>query len=145
MPDLNHCGRVLAVALGLWFLSWQGSAAACLKYEPASATLSGTIATRTAFGPPNYGEDPKHDSREHYLVLALDKPICVDADPNSNLNYESAADVAAVQLVYFEKYPFHKAWLNKHVTVTGTLFAAETGHHHTPVLIQVTATKPVPK
>jgi hypothetical protein len=142
MLDLNHRGRAVAVVLALLLLSWQRAGAACLKYEPASVTLSGTIATRTAFGPPNYGEDPKHDSRERYLVLALDTPICVDADPKSNLNYESAADVAAVQMVYFEKYPFRKGWLNKHVTVTGTLFAAETGHHHTPVLIQVTETHP---
>jgi hypothetical protein len=144
MPYINQCGRITAIAICLSFLLWQSTAAACLKYEPASVTLGGTIATRTAFGPPNYGGDPKHDSREHYLVLVLEKPICVDADPKSNLNYESATGVTAVQLIYFDKYPFLKEWLNKHVAVTGTLIAAETGHHHTPVLIQVTETRPVP-
>jgi hypothetical protein len=29
------------------------------------------------------------------------------------------------------------AYLRRHVTVRGTLFHANTGHHHTPVLIQV--------
>jgi len=37
----------------------------------------------------------------------------------------------------FHEPPYGKQWNGKRVTVTGELFPAETGHHYTPVLIDV--------
>jgi hypothetical protein len=105
--------------------------AACLQYEPAKVTLVGVVRTRVDFGPPNYGENPKTDSKEKHLYLHLDKAVCVDADGDR----EAAKNVKLMEMVYFVKLPFRHEWLDKHVSVTGTLFGWQTAHHHTPVLI----------
>lgn len=112
-----------------------------LSYEPAVVTLTGTISTREAFGPPGYGEDPAHDRKENYLLLTLDSPISVAGDPKSDANSKSESDVNAVQMIYSGSHAFQKQWLDKHVSVTGTLIHGLTGHHRTPVLIQVTDTR----
>jgi hypothetical protein len=119
----------------------------CLSYEPAKVQLSGKVSKKEAFGPPGYGEDPAHDSRENYLVLALPAPICVNGDPKSPINSESETDVREVQLVYPPGRSLQQAWLDRNISVSGTLFHATTGHHRTKVLIQVTQTRlqPAPK
>src|SRR5258705_13599459 len=43
-----------------------------LRYELDKVTLVGTIVSRTFYGPPNYGEDPKIDSKERQYILLLD-------------------------------------------------------------------------
>ena len=114
----------------------QPACAECLKYEPAPVTLNGVIRIRVDFGPPNYGEDPKTDSREPHLYLHLDKAVCVDADGDQ----DAANNVKLMEMVYFVKLPFRHEWLGKHVSITGTLFGWQTAHHHTPVLITPTET-----
>lgn len=110
-------------------------ATSCFKYEPALVTVSGTISIKQDFGPPNFGEDPAHDSKEDHLYIALDRPLCVEGDQNPrSLNQDGEADIRSMEMVYYD-YPFQKGWLGKHVSVTGTLFEAITAHHHTPVLI----------
>jgi hypothetical protein len=37
----------------------------------------------------------------------------------------------------FHKAPYGKPWNGKRVAVTGKLFPAETGHHYTPILMDV--------
>jgi len=95
---------------------------------------------RIDFGPPGYGEDPKRDSKETHLYLHLDSEACVDADPASDINSEAVDKTKLMQMVYFVGQPFNRAWLDKHVSVTGTLFHAITGHHWTPTLITPTET-----
>ena len=107
----------------------------CFKYEPALVTISGTISVREDYGPPNYGEDPAHDSRESHLYIALDNPLCVDAGDESGPNAEAESNVKSMEMVYFK--PFQNRWLGRQVLVEGTLFHAFSGHHHTPVLIRV--------
>ena len=48
-----------------------------LHYEPEKVTLTGRIVSRTFYGPPNYGENPKTDSREAQYILLLVTPIDV--------------------------------------------------------------------
>jgi hypothetical protein len=50
--------------------------------------------------------------------------------------------VAEVQVVNTKQLPL-KTWLQKRVTVRGTLFSAITGHHHTEVLINAETVSPV--
>jgi hypothetical protein len=144
IPRIVHNCRptVISFVFSILGLATVGLWADCLKYQPVTVALAGTISVRDAFGPPGYGEDPKHDKKEKYLLLTLDAPICVEGNPKDDANSQSESNVTAVQMLYLDKHPFHKKWLNKHVSVTGTLFHAITGHHRTPVLIEVTQTRP---
>ena len=127
-------------ALAVFVLTATPALSACLKFEPAKVTLTGVIHKRVDFGPPGYGENPKHDSKETHLYLHLDKDACVDADPTDDINDEAVDKTSLVQMVYFVGQPFNRAWLDKRVSVTGTLFHAHTGHHLTPALITPTET-----
>jgi len=144
MPNKRKKGRLTwsLVIVGTALLASEADASPCLKYEPVLVTVSGTIAVKQAYGPPGYGEDPKHDTKEKYLLLILTAPLCVDADPGDPLNSEAANNVKAIQMFYMPEHPFNKAWLGQPVTVTGTLFRAQTGHHRTDVLIEVNETRP---
>jgi len=117
-----------------------GASAGCLEYGPVKVTLSGTISAREDFGPPGYGEDPKHDSRERHLYLNLDNPVCVSARAGDDLD-AAESGVDKMEMVYFSPLPFQHVWLGKHVSVTGTLFHGFSGHHWTRVLITPTETK----
>lgn len=106
----------------------------CLAYEPSVVSLTGTVRRVPAFGPPNYGESPKTDSREDYAALHLDTPICTRAPPGNVMN-GSQDGLRDLQLVFTDGAP--AALVGAKVTVTGTLFSAQTGHHHTKVLLTV--------
>ena len=105
-----------------------------MKYGPA-VVVTGRIVAKTEYGPPNYGEDPAHDSRETRLYIRLDAPICVDASRDG----WAATDVRLMQLIYC--CTFHKDWIGKRASLNGRLTPWETGHHYTPVLIEVSKTK----
>jgi Domain of unknown function (DUF4431) len=96
--------------------------------------LAGVIALKSYFGPPNYGEDPKTDSIETQAVLKLSSPLCVQADPQDHSPAES--DQTMVTLVPLGKMDLG-TYAGSVVVVIGTLFHANTGHHHTPVLLQI--------
>lgn len=113
-------------------------AGGCLSYEPAVVTLTGKITEHVAYGPPNYGEDPKHDAKERYIQIDLDHPICVTGT-DFNHREDPEMNVQHLELVYYP-YPFKKRWLRKHVSIAGTLFHGFTGHHHTQVLATVSET-----
>jgi len=113
-------------------LSW--AAVPCLHYSGSSVTLTGKVKLQTFFGPPNYGENPDTDSRETQAILLLAKPICVEANPT---DYEEAEqNQLEVTLVPLNKENL-KNYEGKPIAVQGTLYHAHTGHHHTPVLIEI--------
>lgn len=112
----------------------------CLHYEPAVVELRGTIVLRTFFGPPNYGEDPEIDSRETQGLLELDRPICVARDPTNDANSEDERDQRIITLVPAPGMNFGN-YAKLHVTIRGTLFHAQTGHHHTRVLMTVNSVR----
>lgn len=110
--------------------------AAGYQYEPAVSTIHGTLSSRVYWGPPGYGEDTTVDERENVYLLLLDKGINIQA-PQKDLSggYNAAINnVMQLQLVNQQSLD---AYLGKNVTVTGTLFGAQTGHHHTDVLLDV--------
>ena len=117
-------------------------AASCLHYGGSLVTLSGTVKLQTFFGPPNYGENPDTDSRETQAILLLTKPICVEA--NSAEDEEAEQNQLEVTLVPFKKQNL-KNYEGKKIVVQGTLYHAHTGHHHTPVLIEIKRIKNVSK
>ena len=111
-----------------------------IKIGSNKVHLVGMVSVEPAFGPPNFGEDPKHDSREDFLAISLSKPICVKAlDNDKNEADEDEDDVKLLQLVYLsnDKYRKAQSLIGKEVSVVGSLMHRETGHHHTEVLIIV--------
>ena len=108
-----------------------------LRYETANVTLTGRLVYRTFYGPPNYGETPKTDSRETQAILLLDSPIDVIGTPNDEIN-ETERGVKAITLVSDRSL---RSFVGKRVTVQGKLFHAHTGHHHTKVLMSVSSVK----
>jgi hypothetical protein len=115
----------------------------CLKYEPEVVDLQGTVKRVVFPGPPNYENIKNGDEAEPYWVLYLPKEICVQGDPKDEFNSETEKNVTSLQLMDVD-YRQDRSLLGKSVVVQGTLMHSFTGHHHTPVLIQVKSVEKAP-
>ena len=105
-------------------------------------TISGKISRETFFGAPGYGENPETDAKEERYLLVPDQPINVIGEPDpEDDSKESKYNVSKIQLIYDEKTIDIGKYLGSKVELTGTFFGAHTGHHHTPVLMDVTNLK----
>lgn len=115
----------------------------CLSYEPATVTLNGKITRKTFAGPPNYESIKRGDAPETYWILRLARPVCVNADESTPGGEETEKNVSDIQLVFSDEgqYARRKGLLGKRVVVSGKLFHAITGHHHTKVLLTVAEIK----
>lgn len=112
----------------------------CLSYDSEVVTLNGRIRTHVFPGQPNYESVAKGDAPEKVWLLQLTKPICTSATTHA----DAEKDVRALQLVFLQgQKQYKKYWSLKgrRVAATGTLMHAETGHHHTNVLLVVTDIK----
>lgn len=108
-----------------------------LKYEPEKVTLVGRVVLKTFYGPPNYGENPKTESKESQYVLLLDSPVDVIGSLNDPGNVaERGVRKVTLLVLDFKSHPV-EPWRGRRVAVEGSLFHANTGHHHTKVLIEV--------
>lgn len=107
-----------------------------LSYQPAVVELKGTLSLRRYYGPPNYGENPKNDTKETMFILILSQPVNVrgNPDPKAGFDRQSVKNIRRIQLVLTIPY---KGLIGKRVIVKGTLFHAFTAHHHTDVLMDV--------
>ncbi len=113
-----------------------------LTYEPTIVELKGKLVVKTFFGPPNFGENPKTDTKDRSWILSLDKPINVRATSETDpILGPSIENVGELQLVL--QIP-HRKFIGKKIIVKGTLFHAHTGHHHTDVLMDVQSISLVP-
>ena len=112
------------------------AAPGCLPYGPETVSITGTLARHMFYGAPGFGEDPQHDHKETGFYLELATPICTLAGRD---DYDRPlTGVALVQLVLDQAgYTRLRPLLGRRVTLSGTLFAAITGHHHAPVLLDV--------
>ncbi len=123
-------------SLVLMAFSVQAAAHDCLSYDTDSVRLTGTISKKTFPGPPNYKSIRKGDQPETYWVLHLPSPVCTKASGDN----EAEGGVTDLQLILTRKqYALYKKFVGRHarVTVRGKLSHAITGHHHTPVLMEV--------
>ncbi len=110
-----------------------------LHYEPERVTLVGTLIFRTFYGPPNYGENPRTDSKETQSILLLDNAFDVIGDKQDPFN-ETERGVNRVTLVFSNPIPHPvRYYLKRRVTVEGTLFHGFNGHHRTKILITVSS------
>jgi hypothetical protein len=105
-------------------------------YEYAvPVSLSGNLKLKTFYGPPGYGETPKVDTKENQFVLTLDRPIHVVPKRGEKDSLDDPEDgVTEITLVSDTSL---KANQDHHVMASGTLFHAQTGHHHTQVLMEL--------
>ncbi len=117
----------------LCFFAFNGNAfSACKTYDTEGITLKGKVELKTFFGPPNYGENPETDAKEVQALLKLDMPLCtiesVDEQAEKNQNLVTLIPLGNFSL---------KKFSGQHVSVTGSLIHSISGHHHTPVLIDL--------
>ena len=131
--------RVLLAMLAL--------AAACtdsatLHYEPAQAQLTGRIEAETDYGPPGFGRTPDEDERLTAIVLALDTPITIAADPASDINTETFSGVRRIQLMRNDRN-MDAALAGRRVRVTGRFFTPTTGQWAAPVAMRVERIEPL--
>jgi hypothetical protein len=104
-------------------------------YEPAVSILSGKLMEDEFYGAPGFGATPDKDSREKQFILHLDNPINVKPGKGSDEALETKTKVDEITLIIDKKTSKFKHDIGKAVKVKGKLFPAETGHHHTPVLM----------
>ena len=116
--------------------------------EAESVTVEGILIVGEFFGPPNYGESPSTDKIEKSYLIQLPAPLTTQQPKLSQnavlLGHEMESHF--VQLVVFNSLQDSaKKLMGKKVKVVGTLFEASTGHHRTPVLIEVRSINEVSK
>jgi hypothetical protein len=104
-------------------------------YEPAVSILSGTLKEETFYGPPGYGASPDKDSKEQQYILHLDNPISIKQKKHSDSGYDSKYKQDKITLDINKSASSFKHKIGKSVKVKGKLFPAETGHHHTDVIM----------
>jgi Domain of unknown function (DUF4431) len=109
-----------------------GDSALVFRYEPSVSTVTGILTLERFWGPPGYGEDTTTDKIETEYILALEKPITVVADDSSGNFEESRSGILNLEIVTGVSLDH---FLGKRVSMTGGLFGAVTGHHHTDVLM----------
>lgn len=116
--------------------------ASCLSYGSAIVTLSGTLERMTHPGPPNYEDITKGDAEETGYYLLLSEPVCTVGDSSRTGEGESfdsypQEGVTLVQLVIDKSgYEEFRPFLGQKISIQGAIFAAFSGHHHAPLLIQ---------
>jgi hypothetical protein len=101
--------------------------------------LEGVVQVCEFFGPPSFGEDPSDEKsveRQLYLQTPVDIKVAYEQGATAENKYRQAGPL--IQLVPLSDVAYKRVRKLKgqRVRVRGTLFWAETGHHHTPVLIQ---------
>ena len=98
------------------------------------ATLTGKLTIEMFSGPPNYGEETSNDVKEEEYVLLLENSLNMLAPLTDSSFYVEKPNIKKLQLISGTSLKHH---LNSNIKVTGTLMRAQTGHHHTEVLLEV--------
>jgi hypothetical protein len=111
-------------------------ASECNQYEPADATLSGTLTRQVYPGPPGFEDVVTGDEPQVGFYLSLSEPLCMTGNQNeADVNVED--NETLVQLVLqATDYDNLRPYLDQPVVLNGTLFGAVSGFHHTQVLMQ---------
>ena len=93
-----------------------------------NVTIFGRLITKQFYGPPNYGETPQIDSIETHYVLQLSETITFRQG-------SFTATVGEIQLIFNNNNT--GLITGRNYVIDGEAFFAETGHHHTPIIISV--------
>jgi hypothetical protein len=135
---------ILYLLLSLFSFSTLAKSDSCIV-AGQQTQLTGTIKSETFPGLPNYDSIKKGDEPETYWILVTHKPYCGQGEDFSNPGQMiTEKNQSRFQLVLTpEQYKQWKGLLHNKIVVKGSIFIAHTGHHHTPLLIEVTDIKPV--
>ena len=134
MSDLR--GGMLA-ALVLTLASTGTVKAACLPFEPQTVELTGVAESRMFPGPPNYESIAHDDQPEYAIILELRKKTCFSGKHRDGALTEPLW-VDKIHIVNLKgKKPIAPKDLSKILRVRGRAFVAATGHHRTPVLLDL--------
>jgi hypothetical protein len=110
--------------------------------EDPDALISGTVMERKVWGPPNFGEHPKTDSRYRVWIIALDEPIRVTI--NNEPGHEPERVVA--REVQFRggviAVPDYSSLTGKHLVVRGQLAEQLWETDHTRIVIEAKSVAP---
>ena len=131
--------RILIILASAYIAAQYVYASPCNKQTFGdNTTLQGIVVVRTYAGPPNYRNTNRGDTPERTRVLNLSETLCVSAHP-SNSDNPANLRTKAVQLVFVDSNEriADMPLTNFKAAVTGKLFSAQSGHHHTRVLLEV--------
>lgn len=108
------------------------------------AELTGKVWRETFPGPPNYESIQDGDVPQTYWILTTDEPHCGKAySMESGDAYRIPGELTRFQLVLDgDQYADNQSLVFENATVAGSLFAGHTGHHKTPMLIDVESIEP---
>ena len=117
-----------------------------IKPEDQQTTLTGTIRLIHDYGPPGYGEDPKHDSHVRYWAIVPSFPVNFACSPEKQKFAETDCAPAKRINLYFPGLELKKLdelpaakWNGREVIVTGELHRADTAGEMTPIYMDVTS------
>ena len=117
-----------------------------LKPEDQEVSVQGTIRLVHDFGPPGYGEDPKHDAHVTYWALEVPVPINTPCTPSSAQNAKYECESAKRMKLFFDGLELKKLnelpaakWKDRQVIVVGKLHRADTAGEMTPIYMDVTS------
>lgn len=109
-------------------------------YDPAVATISGTLIEKQFYGRPNYGETPETDEKVMVYILKPDYPVNVLAapgQPDPETADKTIRNVEEIQVYSTNKNVNLSKKLNQKVTLKGVLFIGRTGGQYTKVVMEV--------
>ena len=100
----------------------------------ARVSVSGRLTLRRFAGPPNYESVAAGDAEERTFIVELPRAACLDdggsfADPAQRF---TAVQVSATRAALMAAL---RSAVGRQVRVSGQGFAAQTGHHHAPLVV----------
>ncbi len=127
----------------------QSGGRAIVKPEDTQIALVGRIGLVHGYGPPGWGEDPKHDARIVYWVIDLPEAINTPCEPErpewAASDCQSTKRLRLVIEAHQELVSEAKAVNGGRATVTGVLHRQDTAGEMTPIFMDVVDIKPLPK
>jgi hypothetical protein len=137
---------LLAMAVGLLLVSLPSIAHSqqIIKPEGQEIFLQGTIRLIHDYGPPGYGESPKHDAHVSYWALEVPIPINTPCTPTKPEYAKDECGPAKRINLYFDGLGLVKLtdlpaakWKNLKVIVRGKLHRSDTAGEMTPIYMNV--------
>lgn len=132
--------------LVLAFLACQQAKAAAPSLQPEDRQLSlvGRVRLLHTYGPPGWGEDPKHDTRVRYWAIDLPQQITTPCTPDPPTSSECQSTKRLRLVVESDARLLRQARAvnGRKAKVTGILHRADTAGEITPIYMDVIAIKP---
>lgn len=115
-----------------------------IKPENQEILLQGKIRLIHGFGPPGYGEDPKHDAHVSYWALEIPIPVNTPCTPTKPEYAKDECGPAKRLKLFFNSLELAKLtdlsaakWKDRPVIVQGKLHRADTAGEMTSIYMDV--------